>query len=201
MAYRGRVQEFDRFLCNSIGILKWNQRAPTVVQQFDRVPIWSRNDGLARSQGKSKRSGNHLRLMPVGSNVNVCSANKLDHFFRTDKPVVKNDLRFHSHFLGQRLQIRSILITLATKNVRMRGARDQVDDILVLGQNLRQRLYDVLDPLVRREQTEGQQNCLPFDAESVLKEIGIEERQIRHSMRNRVDLAARNPKNFLQNLG
>ena len=73
----------------------------------------------------------------------------------------------------------------------MGRARDDVDNILVLGQNLRQRLNYVFDSLVRREQAEREQNRFPFHAEAVFIEIGIQERQVRNAVRNHVDLAAR----------
>ena len=46
---RRSVEEFDCLLRDRVGILEWNQRAPAVVQQLDRVPIRSRNDRLART--------------------------------------------------------------------------------------------------------------------------------------------------------
>src|SRR5579864_4157242 len=41
---RGSVEEFNRLLRNRIRILKWDKRAPAVVQQLDRMPIGSGND-------------------------------------------------------------------------------------------------------------------------------------------------------------
>ena len=148
MAYRGGVEEFDCFLRDSIRILEGHERAAAVVQQFNRVPIGSRNDRFACTQCIGQRSGNHLRFMPVGRDVNVGGTNKLDHLFRADEAIVEYHLRFHSYFLRQGLQTGSILIPLATQNVRMSRSRDNVRDILVLGQNLRQCLNYVFDSLV-----------------------------------------------------
>ena len=86
--------------------------------------------------------------MAVGGDVNVGGANELNHFPGTDEEVMKDHLRFHSYFLRQGLQTGSILIPLATQNVRMSRSRDNVRDILVLGQNLRQCLNYVFDSLV-----------------------------------------------------
>ncbi len=71
------------------------------------------------------------------------------------EPVVEENVRLHSHLLRQRLQVKSILLTLPAEDVRVGRPRDYVCDILVLGQNLRKRLNNVLDSLVRREQAEG----------------------------------------------
>ena len=117
------------------------------------------------------------------------------------KRLWKITLRLHSHFLRQSLQVSSILVAFATENVRVGRARDDVDDILVLGQNLRQRLNDVFDSLVRREQSEREQHRLSFHAEAVLVEIGIEEWQVGNAVRNHVDLAAGHFEDFLQELG
>ena len=122
------------FCAMASGILKRDQRAPPVVEQFDCVPVWRRDDRLARAQRIRQRSGNNLRLMAVGSDVNVGGANELQHLFRADEAVVEDHLRFHSHFLRQSLQTGSILVAFAAQNVRMGRARDDVDNILVLGQ-------------------------------------------------------------------
>ena len=105
--------------------------------------------------------------MAVGSDVNVGRANELEHFLWTDKAVVEDYLRFHTHFFCQRLQAGSIFISLATEDVRMGRTSDDVGHIVVFGKDLRQRLNYVFNSFIRREQTEGEQNCLPFHAEPV----------------------------------
>ncbi len=148
VAYRGGVEEFDCFLRDSIRILEGHENAAAVVQQFNRVPIGSRNDRFACTQCIGQRSGNHLRFMPVRRDVNVGCTNELDHLFRADEAIVEYHLRFHSHVLGQSLQTGSILVPLAAEDVRMGRACDDVGHILVFGQNLRQCLNYVFDSLV-----------------------------------------------------
>src|SRR5437868_8301576 len=111
--------------------------------------------------------------MAVGGDVNVGGADELNHFFGTDEAVVEDHLRFHSYFLGQGLQSGSILVPLATQDVRMSRARHNVSNILVFGQNLRQRLNHAFDSLIRGEQSEGEEHRLAFHAKSVLVEIWI----------------------------
>ena len=201
MAQRRSIQKFDGLLRDGVGILEGNQRAAAVVQQLDRMPVGSRDDRLARPQRIGKRPGNHLRLVAIGSDVDVGGANELRHLLRTDEAVVEDHLRFHSHFLRQSLQAGSILVALATENVRMGRARDHVDHVLVFRQNLRHGLNDVFDSLVRREQAEGEQHRFAFHAEAVLVEIGIEKGQVGNAVRNHVDLAAGHLEDFLQELG
>src|SRR5208282_1531351 len=200
VANRGRVQQFNRLLRDRGRILEWDQRASAVVQQLDRVPIRSRDDRLARAQCIGKRAGNHLRFIPVGRDVNVGGANELNHFLGTYEAVMEDYLRLHSYFFRQSLQAGPVLVPLATQDVGMGRARDDVSDIGVFRQNLRQRLDYVFDSLVRREQAEREQNRLAFHAEAVLKEIRIQEWQVRNAMRHHVDLAARHLEDFLQEL-
>ena len=93
------------------------------------------------------------------------------------------------------------LSPLAAQNVRMSRACDDVDNILVLGQNLRQGLNYVFDSLIRREQSEREQHRFSFDAKAVLVEIRIQEGQVRNPVRHHVDLAARYLEDLLQKLG
>ena len=148
VAYRGGVEEFDCFLRDSIRILEGHESAAAVVQQFNRVPIGSRNDRFACTQCIGQRSGNHLRFVPVRRDVNVGGTNELDHLFRADEAVVEDHLRFDSHVLGQSLQTGSILVPLATEDVRMGRACNDVGHILVFRQNLGQCLNYVFDSLV-----------------------------------------------------
>src|ERR1039458_3326392 len=41
---RWSIQELNRFLRHRVGILEWDQRASAIVQQLDRMPVWSRDD-------------------------------------------------------------------------------------------------------------------------------------------------------------
>jgi len=86
--------------------------------------------------------------MPVGGDVNVCSANEFNHLLRTDEAIVEDHVRFHSDFFRQALQVSAILVAFATQNMRVGRARDDVNHILVFGQDLRQGLNHVFDSLV-----------------------------------------------------
>src|SRR6476646_2252918 len=79
-------------------------------------------------------------------------------------------------------------------------SRHQVDDICVFRQDLWQCLNDVFNPLVRRQQAKGQEYGFAFNAEPVLVEIGIEKGKVRNAVRNHVDIADGNFKNFTQQM-
>src|ERR1039458_879212 len=139
--------------------------------------------------------------MAIGSDVNVGGANALNNLLGADEAVVEDHLRFHPDVLRQRLQTGSILIPLATKDVGMSRACDDVHNVLVFGQNLRQRLNHVFDPFIRREQAEREKYSLAFDPKSVLIEVRIEEGQVRNSVGNHVNFATGHFEDFLQELG
>ena len=139
--------------------------------------------------------------MAVGRDVNIGSANKPGHFLRTDETVVEDYIGLHSHRLRQRQQAGPILVPLATQDVGVSCAGDNVHYVLVPGQNLRQGLNDVFDSLVRRQQAEREQHGFSFHAKTVFVEVGIQKRQVRNAVRYHVDLAARHFKDFLQELG
>ncbi len=56
----------------------------------------------------------------------------------------------------------------------------------------------MLDPLVWREQAEGQQDASSFDAELIFVIIRIDKRDVRNPVRNQIDLGGRRLINFLQ---
>ena len=70
----------------------------------------------------------------------------------------------------------------------MRRAEHDIDDVRMPPENRRQRLDDIFDALVRREQAESEQHRLPFHAEDVLVEIRVNERHVDHAMRDEIDL-------------
>ncbi len=65
----------------------------------------------------------------------------------------------------------AISIPFPAQNVGMSRARDDIYHILVLRQDMRQRLNHVLDSLVRREQAEREEHRFPFHPETIFVEI------------------------------
>ena len=122
--------------------------------------------------------------MAVRRDVNVRRSNIFQHLLGTDEPVVEENVRFHSDFPGQSLQMFSIAVTLAAEDVRVGRARDQIDHILVSRQNFGQRLNDVLNSFVRREQAEGEQDRFSFHPKAVLEEVRIQEWQVGNAVQS-----------------
>ena len=83
----------------------------------------------------------------------------------------------------------------------MGHAGDDIHHVRMLRQNRRQCPNHVLNSLVGRQQAEGEQNRLAFRAKLVFEIVGVHERQIRHAVRNHIDLSRRNRIHFAQQSG
>ena len=68
--------------------------------------------------------------------------------------------------LGARLEHQPVRLAVTLLDVRMRGAEDDVDRVGMAREDRGQRVDDVLDALVGREQAEGQNHGLAVDAEA-----------------------------------
>jgi hypothetical protein len=90
------------------------------------------------------------------------------HLLRAEEPVVEYYLSLNSQFPGQRLQLIPVSITLASPDMRVGGARDDVDNVLVPGEDARQGANHALESLVGRQQAEGEQYKLSRDGKRVL---------------------------------
>src|SRR5437762_11650258 len=139
--------------------------------------------------------------MAVRSDIDVCCADECNHLLRDYEAVMEDHVRLHSDFLRQSLQVRSIPVALAAKNMRVSRTCDYVNHVLVLRQDLRQCSNHAFDSLVWRKQTEREQDGLPLHAKAVLVEIRIKKLQTGNAMRNHVDRAARSLQASLQKLG
>jgi hypothetical protein len=77
----------------------------------------------------------------------------------------------------------------------MRGAEHDVDGIGMRRKNRGERIDNVFDPLIRREQPEGQDDSLPVQAEASL--ASAVDRNVRNAMWNQIDLIGGNLMNPL----
>ncbi len=201
MALRVILQQPEHRVRDRTGIVEWDNHASLLCQQFLRMPIRRGDDGFSSAQRDGECAGDDLRLLPVGRDVNVRRAHVLDQLLRTHKAVVQDQLRRHAKFLSQCLQLIAISLSLTPANVRMRNSRDDVHHIRMLRKDCGQRADHILDAFVGRQQAEGQQYGFSFRAEAVLEVVGVHEVHLRHSMRNNIDLLARNCVHVAQQLG
>ena len=97
----------------------------------------------------------------------------------------------HLVLLGEPFEAQTVGFPLFAQQVGMRRAQHHIDDIGKFRQNLRQRVEHLLDALVRREQSEGEQHEPSFHAELVLVKIRIDERNIGNAVRDEIDFGRR----------
>jgi hypothetical protein len=105
-----------------------------------------------------------------------------------DEAVVEDHLTLNPEFPGQGLQLIPVSISLARPDMRVSCACDDVDSVLVAGEDARQGLNHVLESLVGREQTEGEQYKLAPDGERIFVNLRLHKRQVGDAVRNQVDL-------------
>ena len=182
------AQEAADLLGDGAGIAERHEGAAAVGQQFLGVPVGRRDDRLAAAEGVGERAGGDLRRFQVGGEVDVGGGDELDQFVPFDEAIVEDDVLAHAEVARHPFQAEPVGFALLADEIRMRGAEDDVDDVGELADHLRQRLEGVLDPLVRREQAEREDDVLPLDAELFLRRVGIDERHVGNAVGDDVDL-------------
>jgi hypothetical protein len=93
MTFRISLQQFGHGLCYRTRIVKWDNSASPIREQFFRVPVWSGNDRFPGAYRYGERAGNNLRLLPVRRDVYIRSANVFNQFLCAHKAIVKDQLR------------------------------------------------------------------------------------------------------------
>ena len=110
-----------------------------------------------------------------------------------------NDLSLDPQLLGHGLQLIPVSIALASPDMRVGGARDHVDNVLVTGEDARQGANHALEPLVGRQQAKGEQYKLSREAERVFVSLRLHEGQVGNAVRYQIDLFSRHCKYIVQN--
>ena len=82
MALRIVLQQCENRLRDGIWIVKRDNHASLLREQFLGVPVGRGDNCLAGSERDGQRAGDNLRLLPVGSDVNIGRAHVLHKLFR-----------------------------------------------------------------------------------------------------------------------
>ena len=98
--------------------------------------------------------------------------------------VYKFDILLDAQFLRQPLQRKSVGLAILTQQIRVRGAKDDINTSRILPHNRRHGLNRVFDALARREQSEREQHGSPRDTKLILIKIRIHKRNIGNPVRN-----------------
>src|ERR1700739_1943402 len=84
------------------------------------------------------------------------------------------------------------------EHMRMGDAGNHIHHIAVLRQDSRQRLDDVFDALVWREQSKREQNFFSLSSKGILVETWVRESQMRNAMWDQINLGNWHMEYFLQ---
>src|ERR1035438_8195993 len=109
-------------VCYSTRVFKGNQCTTPISQEFSRIPVRSRDDGLPSAKGVCKCSRYGLRFESIGRYVNVGRSHQRSHFLLTYKAVIEDYVLLDSKFLRQGLQLKPVLITFGDPDMRVSGA-------------------------------------------------------------------------------
>ena len=172
-------------------VAEGHQHPPAVGQQLLGVPVRRRDHRLAAAKRVRQRPRGDLRRVQIGRDVDVGHPDELDQLVDLHEPVVEAHVRLDAQVLGQPLQADPIPLPLLADQIRVRRPQDDVDEVGKLPEDRRHRPEHLLDPLVRRQQPEGQRDELALDPELVLVEVGVDERHVGDAVGDQVDLGLR----------
>src|SRR5712692_2934518 len=119
-------------------IAEWHQHASFFGKHLFSIPVGRRDNCLAGAQRVGERAGSDLRSVKIRSNINVRRADELDEFLQTDKSVVEDHLTLDAFLMSQPFYVQPIPFTVALDHMRMGCAKNDVNDIRMPGQNVRQ---------------------------------------------------------------
>jgi hypothetical protein len=176
-----------------------HQDAAILGEQLARVDVRRRDDRAPRAHGVGERPGRALRGIQVRRDVDVGGAEELVQLFLADEPVVEDHVILDAEPPGLRLERHAIRLALVLAHVRVRGAEHDVDRVRPRRHDARQRLDDVLDALVGRQQPESQEHRAPVDAEPPLALSAVG--HVRDAVRDHVDRGARHAMDRCEQLG
>ena len=107
---------------------------------------------------------------------------------QADELVVEHDLLLDTSLSGQPLEHQTVGFAIVASDVWVGRAEHEVDDIGIALQNGWHGGDGVLDALVGREQTEGQEYHFALGVELIFEEVGIYKRHIGNAVGDVGDL-------------
>jgi hypothetical protein len=109
---------------------------------------------------------------------------------------VKDDVLPQTELVGTKLEAVPVGLAVPLLHVRVRGAQNNIGHVRVACDDGGERIDDVFDPLVRRQEAEGEKQSDPLDTETLL--AGFAVRQCGDPVRDEVDLVGGHPVHLAQ---
>ena len=169
-------------------VAEWHQHTAVFRQQFGGVPVGRGDHGFAGAKGVGQRARGDLRFVQVRGDVKVGRADELLEILKVDELVVEDDVLVDFVLLSENFETQPVGFAVLPQLVGMGGAEDNINNLGELRENLRQGIEHVLDALVGRKQSEGEQHHPAFHAELVLEISGIDEAHVGNAVGDEIDL-------------
>ena len=150
------AQQVDDLARQRRRVAEGDQHPAAVGQQLLGVPVRRREHRLAAAERVRQGPRDDLRRVQVGRDVDVRHADELDQLVDLQEAVVEAHVGLDAQVLGQPLQADPVPLPLLAEQVRVRRPHHDVDEVGELPEDRRHRPEHHLDPLVGREQAEGQ---------------------------------------------
>ena len=126
-------------------------------QHVARVPVRRRDDGAAGRERERQRARRALLAVRVRRHEDVGRREEIGELLDREEAVVELDVVAEAEVEDAPLEHQAVLLARAPRDLRMGAACDHVEHLGMALDDRRQRIEHHLDPLARREQTEGRE--------------------------------------------
>ena len=162
------------------------------------MPVGGRDHRLAGTETISQRARGDLRLVEIRGQIDVGGTYEFAEFRIFHIPVHEHHIPLHSEVASELLERLAVALTIATDQIRMGGAEDDINDIRMLAGNLRKCPQGILDTLAGREEAEGQKHRTPGHAEVVFVKIRIRKGNVGNAVGDDSDFVLRDTMNIAE---
>ena len=135
------------------GVTERHKYSTIISQEFGRMPVWCRHYCFSRPKSVGKCTARNLLLFEIRGNINISRADELGEFLQLDELVKEDDVALDPVFADKPLETETICFAMIAKEIGMRGAENNIDDIWKFGDDLWKRVENVFNSLIGRKQS------------------------------------------------
>src|SRR6185312_4857801 len=129
------LQKINHASRDRSGVIEWNNHTSPLGKNFLSMPVRRGDDRLSGAERNGQGSGNHLGLLPVGSDVDICRADVFDQFLSAHEAVIKNHLCRDSQLFCEVMQTLAIALAFMPENMWMSDTGNDVNHVRMLFKN------------------------------------------------------------------
>ncbi len=192
------LQQVEHAVRNGLRIAEGDQHAAPVCQQFLGIPVRRGDHLLSCPDGVGQCPGDDLRGVEIGCDVNIRGCDEVHQLFLAHKAVLEADMVCDVQVAGKAFQRFPVGLPMLLLDVRVGRPQRHIDRVGISLQDGRQGLDDIFQPLVGREQPEGEQDIFSLQPEFLLEQVRPCKRDVRDPVRDEIDLLLRHPVDLAQ---